>query len=226
MTDFPILTVCTANICRSPAAERLLLAGLADLAPEATVSSAGVAAVDGRPACDLSSALIGEYVATEYPGAGAPADFGTHRSRRLTAEHARGSELILALDRSHRAELARLAPARRPVTFTLRQAATLATAVAAAVADGGLPQGAPPLPADRADRLRWWVAEMDAARGLTGDPGDSEQFAGDLWGHPLDVPDPHAVGYQYHPVAVELIERAVDDLVAAAAVILSAESAS
>ena len=223
MADFPILTVCTANICRSPAAERLLRAGLADLAPEATVSSAGVAAVDGRPACDLSSALIGEYVATEYPTAGPVADFGTHLSRRLTAEHARGAQLVLALDRTHRAELARLAPARRPVTFTLRQAATLARAVAAVVAGGALPPGAPPLPAGRGDRLRWWVAEMDAARGLTGDPGDSEQFAADLWGHPLDVPDPHAVGYQYHPVAVELIEQAVGDLVAAAGVIVGAE---
>jgi len=41
-----ILTVCTGNICRSPAAERLLAAGLGDTAQ---VTSAGTGALPGYP---------------------------------------------------------------------------------------------------------------------------------------------------------------------------------
>ena len=67
---FRILVVCTANICRSPATATLLRRELAPLvsAGMIEITSAGVAADAGRPACDLSSALVGQFVARQHPG--------------------------------------------------------------------------------------------------------------------------------------------------------------
>ena len=207
---FRVLVVCTANICRSPASATLLrrefaAAGLSEVV---TVESAGVAAVDGAPACDLSSALVGEFVARHYAGQEPQETNGnTHGSRRVTAELTATADLILALDRSHRAALARLDPAARPRTFTLRHAAGLSEVVAGYTQAGRVPPGAPPLPELPEDRLRWWVAELDAARGMTV-AAASEDPPGLQW-HPDDVPDPHVVGYQVHGAAIELAEEAI-----------------
>ncbi len=220
---FSVLVVCTANICRSPATAVLLSRQLAaseggwGLPPGFfTIASAGTLAANGSRACDLSAALAGEWVARQYPSGPQVAEpFAAHRSRRLDAGIVGGADLVLALDRSHRAALAELAPAARPRTFTLRQAATLASAVADVVRSGRLPPGAPPLPASRPARLAWWREELDAARGLPnapgGQPGDSAAAAVD----PLDVPDPHVLGYQIHPMSAELIAEAVQTLVSA-----------
>lgn len=57
---FQILSVCTANICRSPTAETLLRHDLADEIVRGLidVSSFGTQAVPGLAACDLSTALV------------------------------------------------------------------------------------------------------------------------------------------------------------------------
>lgn len=206
MADFRILTVCTANICRSPAAATLIRRG----APATiSVASAGVAATSGRPACDLATALVGG----EVPD---------HASALVTATDLAAADLILALDRGHRSELASLAPRTRPKTFTLRQAAVLSDAVGQAVSAGRPIEGAPPLPADSVGRLRWWVAEMDAARGLI---PLAETMPTPFPVDPLDVPDPHVVGYQYHPMAMELVAAAVADLLSGLQLILDAGAA-
>lgn len=211
---FRILVVCTANICRSPAAAALLRRELAPLVADGTirVDSAGVAAVNGMPACDLSSALVGEFVARQYPGdpvAQLPAD--AHAARRVTPEMVREADLILALDRSHRAELARVDPAARPRTFTLRQAARLSEEVNGYMAARQMPSGTPPVPPDRVARLRWWVGELDAARGMTPQPPRDPKARREdpmAW-HADDVPDPHVLGYQIHGAAIELAEAAI-----------------
>lgn len=208
---FRILVVCTANICRSPAAATLLRRALADM--PVTVTSAGTAAIDGQPACDLSSALVGEFVAREYGGAtgGASDAAGSsnHRSRRVTAEMLAQADLIVALDRSHRAELARLDAASRTRTFTLRQAARLSEVVAGYTAHGQVPPGAPPVPEDQEARLRWWVAELDAARGTAAPVPEPESRSVPLTWHPDDVPDPHVLGYQIHGATSNLIEEEI-----------------
>jgi protein-tyrosine phosphatase len=150
---FRILTVCTANVCRSALAEVLLqrelaAAGVVDV----IVESSGTHADPGQPMCEAGAAFAG----IEPP---------THVSRELDAEQLMDADLVLAADRTHRAACARLAPACRPRLFTMRQAAALADVVAGHVRQGELPEGAPPLPGDAADRLRWLVSEMDAARG-------------------------------------------------------------
>ncbi len=206
MAEARILTVCTANICRSPATAALLRRGLPELYP-ARVDSAGSAAIDGSPACDVSCELIGDFIKTYYPAMPLTAAESTgHRSHRFQRPELEGADLILALDRSHRAAVAQMAPRCRSKTFTLRQAATAASVVTTALNQGVLPEGAPPLPDALEDRFTWWVGELDALRSvITGE----HIKAGNLAIDPLDVPDPHVEGYQYHPVAAELIERSV-----------------
>lgn len=205
-----VLVVCTANICRSPTAARGLRVGLAEagLAPESVeVESAGVAAADDLPMCEVADTLSAARL-----GSG-----GSHRSRPVTAEIAESADLILAADRGHRTAVGRLAPSTRARVFTLRQAARLAEWVTtdsgvlefaagrAAGAEPDLPEDdpraqVPPLPEDREQRLVWLISEMDAARGMapldvdTGEPSD--------W-HPEDIVDPHATDWQLHEAAVE-----------------------
>lgn len=222
-----ILVVCTANICRSPAAAAALTAGLSPgLEAAVRVISAGTDARAGSPACELSSALVATYPARRSGDDAAPMDYSGHRSRRVSERDLADSDLILVLDRSHRSRLAQMSPTARQRTFTLRQAAALARTVGASVAAGALPEGAPSLPEGDVDRLRWFISELDAARGfatavaVAGNIQNSD-VEGLEW-HPDDVPDPHVVGYQVHPMAVELIEAGVSDLMAAWEEILAA----
>jgi protein-tyrosine-phosphatase len=161
---------------------------------------------------------VGEYVAGQYPG-NEPAEVLTgHLSHRVAAEEVRRADLVLALDRSHRAELAQLHPGGRTRTFTLRQAAAAAAMVAEALRTTGPPEGAPPMPQGSAERFAWWVAEMDAARAYVN--GTDTLAPGSLLIDALDIPDPHVVGYQYHPITVEFIEAATAELVSGFAEVL------
>jgi protein-tyrosine phosphatase len=151
--EFRILVVCTANVCRSPLAEIVLQQGMAGQHSEfVDVTSAGTHADAGQPMCAQGAAHAG-------------VDPDVHRSRLLSAVDLADADLVLTADRSQRAAAARLDPSCRPRLFTLRQAAGLATAVAQPLAVGAVPEGAPPLPESPGDRLRWFVAELDAARG-------------------------------------------------------------
>lgn len=205
---FRILVVCTANICRSPATATLLRRELAPLTETGVfdITSAGVAAIPDLPACDLSSALVGQFVAQQHPGS-APPDPTGHRSQRVTEQMVTGADLILALDRSHRAELARLSPESRQRTFTLRQAAGLSQVIDGYLSNQELPPGAPALPDSPEDRLRWWVVELDAARGTRVGPTTTMNEA--MQWHEDDVPDPHVLGYQIHGPAIDMAESAV-----------------
>ena len=211
---FRILVVCTANICRSPATAAFLRVEVTEVVADGVVQvdSAGVAAVAGVSACDLSSALVTQAVASRHTGG---ADPGTllvdHRARGVTPALVQDADLVLALERFHRAELARLAATTRPKTFTLRQAAALSGVVGAPLAGQELPAGAPPMPHDAVARLRWWVGELDAARALAPrlpEVTDDAQESPESW-HPDDVPDPHVLGSQIHSPVVELAEQQV-----------------
>ncbi len=92
----PILTVCTANICRSPMAAGLLQHALA-AQPEPLrslkVASAGVAARSGDP-ISANSVLALKKAGIDISG---------HRSRSLTPELVAQASLILCMTESHRA---------------------------------------------------------------------------------------------------------------------------
>ena len=109
-----ILYVCTANICRSASAERLLLDAVA-AAPELAgieVRSAGTHAMPGSSGCSMAPALTGHAA--------------EHRSQALTAELVKWADLILPAARDHRPSILELAPESRTRTFTIRQAGRIA----------------------------------------------------------------------------------------------------
>ncbi len=140
---FSILTVCTGNICRSPAVERLLARGLGETV---LVTSAGTRATVGGP---VSAPMVPLLVA-----AGVSVDGFT--ARQVTEQMVRDADLVLPLTRAHRSAVVELAPAAVRRTFTLRELARLAVAVDPAA----LPPGTP------ADRLRALVPLAAARRGL------------------------------------------------------------
>lgn len=110
-----ILVVCSGNICRSPLAQQLLCARLADVAHAVRIVSAGTIADDG--------------VAMDAPAAALSRQHGgrpeAHRSRLLTEREILGAQLVLTAARSHRAAVVSLVPRASRYTFTLRQFAGL-----------------------------------------------------------------------------------------------------
>ncbi len=110
--DTTILFVCTGNIARSPFMEFTLANRLAGTSfPELRITSAGTFAVSGG--------RLHPAVNTELTRRGV--DASAFAPTQLTARHALDAGLILTASRDHRRQVARLAPERRNVTFTLRQ---------------------------------------------------------------------------------------------------------
>ena len=109
---FRVICVCTGNVCRSPAAERLLAH---TLGPSVTVSSAGTHALVGQPISAPMDTLIAEVGAD-------PAGF---KARVLTEAQLREADLVLAMTRAHRSAIVELAPAAVRRCFTLREYARL-----------------------------------------------------------------------------------------------------
>lgn len=91
-----ILVVCVGNICRSPVGERLLALAL----PECKVSSAGIGAVVGAPA-DETMCKAAAVDGVSLDG---------HIARQFTPAIGVEHELILVMERGHKAEIARVAP--------------------------------------------------------------------------------------------------------------------
>jgi protein-tyrosine phosphatase len=141
---FTVLTVCTGNICRSPAVERLLAARLGDDS-QVLATSAGTRAVVGSPVSGPMVPLM--------RAAGASAD--AFVARQLTPAIVREADLVLALTRQHRSTVVDLHPAAVRRTFTLRELARLA----ATVDPDDLPPGSP------AERLAALVPLAAAERG-------------------------------------------------------------
>lgn len=122
MREFRILTVCTANICRSPAFATLLHGGTSDhpgLGSERVfTSSVGLMAADGR--------------ATDPAMIGAMSRVGVHLpdspSRRASEAKFDEADLILAATRRHRSAIVRGDVTLRDRTFTYREFARFCAA--------------------------------------------------------------------------------------------------
>jgi low molecular weight protein-tyrosine phosphatase len=200
---FSVLVVCRANICRSPTAQlmlsRCLVAnGIADLVD---VASAGVLADPGQPWCEVAAGKVSD-------GDDRTQLRAQHTSRRLDKAMVDAADLVLTAARAERAAVVHLSPTATVRTFTLKEAAILAGAVADSLTSGraagssrpseGAFAAAPPPPASPpTDRLRWLVSEMHNARGLVRMPEDAEQRVGLLRRRHvrgtdgIDIADPH-----------------------------------
>lgn len=161
---FHILCVCTGNICRSPAAERLLSA---QLGPGVQVSSAGTHALIGQPMSPPMDQLV--------QNAGAKSeDFA---ARRLTERMLQPVDLVLALTRAHRGDVVALWPKAVRRAFTLKEFARLVQGIDRCA----LPSGGP------VERLRPAVPLASVRRSQVLDPRMDDVV--DPYGRPAEQYD-------------------------------------
>lgn len=118
-----------------------------------------------------------------------------HTSRRLVVDDVRAASLVLTAAREHRAAVARLVPSAQAYTFTLAQAARIATWRTQRAAVSGLFDAG-------AGRLAWLVRELDAGRGMAPRPQDDAED---------DIADPHLDGIR-HEAAMQQLHDAVHAL--------------
>jgi protein-tyrosine phosphatase len=140
---FSILTVCTGNICRSPAVERLLAQ---KLGPTVSVSSAGTHALVGHPIAEPMALLLRNSGSED----------GAFAARRVTEKLLEEADLVLTLTRDQRSLAVDVWPPAVRRTFTLREFARLLGQVDLSV----LPDGTP------GERLRTALPRVVATRGL------------------------------------------------------------
>lgn len=155
---FRVLVVCTGNICRSPAAERLLAAGLGaayrgrdgagGLTPAIEIGSAGTGALVGHPMTDEMAEMV----------AAQGVDPRGFEARQLVPGLVQQADLVLALTRRHRSAIVEMVPSAVRRTFTLRELARLVTDVDPATLPGAN--------ATTADRIRTLVPVAASRRGL------------------------------------------------------------
>ena len=110
-----ILTVCTGNICRSPAAEVLFRRHLGDLA---TVSSAGTQAMVGS---GIPAEMLMSLDAAGVEGR-------EHRAQQLTDQLARDATVVIAMAAEHRRAIVQQTPSALRRTFLLDELAHAARA--------------------------------------------------------------------------------------------------
>jgi protein-tyrosine phosphatase len=139
---FSILAVCTGNVCRSPAVERLLAS---KLGPTVSVSSAGTHALVGHPISEPMAALLRD--------SGVEPD--SFQARRLSEQMLKDADLVLTMTRPQRGLVVELWPAAVRRAFTLREFARLLSWID----PSALPAGTP------ADRLRAAIPLAVAERG-------------------------------------------------------------
>jgi protein-tyrosine phosphatase len=177
-----LLFVCTGNVCRSAAAERLARHRLEELLGSAAsavqVHSAGTRGVVGAPVHPDSAAAVCAL-------GGDVEGFAARRLRRpMLAE----ADLVLTMTREHRQAVLALEPRALSRTFTLREAADLVRLV------GELPDTA----RTPDDDPRGLVGRLAAARRLRTTGADD------------DIADPIAGPPDAHARAVEDISECLD----------------
>ena len=113
-----ILFVCTGNICRSPTGERLAAAYAAERSMlDFTVSSAGTHAVIGHP-IHRDAAVVLSNLGGDASGFAA---------RQFKPKIASAADLIITMTSAHRDIVLEIAPRQLQRTFTLTEAAQLAS---------------------------------------------------------------------------------------------------
>jgi protein-tyrosine phosphatase len=110
---FSVLIVCSANICRSPAAALLLTEAVADVRG-VEIASAGLKARVGSPVDPTMAALLGPLAAAPFS------------ARQAGPDLMRAADVLLAMTRAQRGALAAWVPGAVRRCFTLLEFADLA----------------------------------------------------------------------------------------------------
>jgi len=116
--DFTLLVVCTGNICRSPAIERLFRSAFTG-GSGIDVHSAGTGALVGEPIQPPMARLLDRH----------GVDAGGFAARALAEPMVTGADLVLTATRAHRADVVEQVPAAVRRTFTVREFARLSAEV-------------------------------------------------------------------------------------------------
>ena len=146
-----ILTLCIGNICRSPIAEALLKQQF----PEKNVWSAGLGALVGNRADPWSIEVAAAH----------GLDLSAHRAQQLASWMCQNADLILVMEKAHKAQLEQHYPLTRGKVFCLGDVS--ASGNSAGAANAGV------APFDIADPYRqpkpaFEAAYADIARGVAG----------------------------------------------------------
>ncbi|EWT02786.1 protein tyrosine phosphatase [Intrasporangium oryzae NRRL B-24470] len=160
---FSVVMVCTGNICRSPAAERLAALSWGDPST-LVVSSVGVRAMVGEPISLPMAHLLESHGAYS----------GEFAARQVSPALLRDADLVLGMTRRHRRAVLEVFPAATRRTFTLREFARLAAA-----SEHDLPD------ADGQEPLAALVSAAVQHRGPLTDPAADD--IRDPYGHEADV---------------------------------------
>lgn len=199
---FTILVVCSANVCRSPMMVAMLRQQLAgsDIVGSISLTSCGEHAWTNLATC---KEIAGEDLLSPDEAQ----HLQHHRPTQLTRGRAENVDLILTADRSIRSSVVRLVPGMHDRTFTVREAALLAShAMVSALI---------PVHPTADDAMHWLTTEMNASRGLTRLPGVARYRRTFLpWPklsvHSHDIPDAHSDGPVPHRIVRGLILSATD----------------
>lgn len=105
-----ILVLCTANVCRSPMAQALLVRRLAAVGAAGSVRSAGLLRAGEPPPPEVIRAMTAYRL-----------DVTAHRSRVVSAADLSAADLVLAMAREHVRYAVVAAPEAWPRAFTLKE---------------------------------------------------------------------------------------------------------
>lgn len=179
---FHILTVCTGNICRSPLAEVMLRKSLHGM--PVVVKSAGTHAHVGDPMTEPNQSIAADHGIE---------DGRAHIASQLTSGDLEWADLVLALSREHRREIAELLPRATRKTYTLREFGRLASHVSDTVQTEEL--------TDEGAQLRGLVSAMSQLRGTIPPPEDPAED---------DVVDPYRQSDEIYTESADQIIPAVN----------------
>ncbi|MDG6106084.1 phosphotyrosine protein phosphatase [Dactylosporangium aurantiacum] len=175
MAPFSILCVCMGNICRSPMAERLLVADLVALGAEPDLVYVHGAGTGGWHAGEPMDPQAARQVLARG------GDTAGFRARKLLGEHVDASDLVLTATAEQVDFVVSLRPDAAARTFVWGQFARLLRTVTA---------GLPPAGRDADSVYARGVALVDLvdkARADAGDEARDEDDLADPWGRPDDV---------------------------------------
>lgn len=186
-SQFTILFVCTGNVCRSPLAELLLRQSINTIL--IATLSAGAQALVGHQMPEIQQDIAAQL------GVEAPEE---HRAQDLTREHVESADLIVAMAREHRSEVAKLSPRALRKTFTLRELARIAELVPDE--DISFSKGTTNL----VENMKSLVEAAAVNRGLVGGSGTPEND---------DVIDPYRRSEQTYKESRDQVLTALGDVV-------------
>jgi protein-tyrosine phosphatase len=169
MAPFSVLCVCMGNICRSPMAERLLVADLAALGAEPDLVYVHGAGTGGWHAGEPMDAQAARQVLARG------GDTKGFKARRLLAEHVDASDLVLTATAEQVDFVVSLRPDAAGRTFVWGQFARLLPTVTASLPAGGEPDDVYArgvVLVDLVDKARDEVLEEDELADPWGRPDD------------------------------------------------------